>query len=612
MPTPPRPDYAATAILAPDGSVADVRLEVAGKVRHLAGRGGAAAEADKALAAVAACGGAAAGAEGTDGTDFVGMAGRADRKDAAGNGVASPPAPRAEGTDAGQPCLPVFVGAGLGAGIAAVRQAGFAPVFVLDRETTLEAATKVRARFADDPDVRFCDDPAPLAAASMVADAARAAGFAKLCVITHPAYPRLDPGWYGPATAGLTRYEALRRSIGYRRFTTAKPRVLLLWRPYFLYAEIEAALTRLEVPFLRLDMGQGQHGQTATIEALLAAVAAFHPDFALTVNHLGLDRDGRLTGLLAELGLPLASWFVDSPRLVLHDYAGLASPGLLLFSYDADAVAEMQGLGFSQVSWLPLATDPDRFTAGPPIAGHRWRTGTSFVGASMESQAAEALARLAHRPALAAALPEAAAGFAASPEKSARRFLLDHAVCGPAYATLPSSEDKLTAELALTWEATRRCRQACVAGLLPFAPLIAGDAAWDGVFPGVGRDWRRIHPLAYYDELPQFYRQSDISLNTTSQQMKGAVNQRVFDVPACGGFVLTDAREQLGRLFDLGRETAVYSHPGEIGDMVRHYLAHPAERTRLSQAARQRILAEHTYVRRLAQLLSAMQKAFGG
>ena len=207
------------------------------------------------------------------------------------------------------------------------------------------------------------------------------------------------------------------------------------------------------------------------------------------------------------------------------------------------------------------------------------------------AQAAEALARLAHRPALAAALPEAAAGFAASPEKSARRFLLDHAVCGPAYATLPSSEDKLTAELALTWEATRRCRQACVAGLLPFAPLIAGDAAWDGVFPGVGRDWRRIHPLAYYDELPQFYRQSDISLNTTSQQMKGAVNQRVFDVPACGGFVLTDAREQLGRLFDLGRETAVYSHPGEIGDMVRHYLAHPAERTRLSQAARQRILA---------------------
>lgn len=591
MPTPPRPDYAATAILAPDGAVADVRLEVTGKVRHLAGRGGAAAEADKALAALT-------GGTGEDG--------------AGGKGDAGVPAPRAAGAGAGQACLPVFVGAGLGAGIAAVRRAGFGPVFVLDREAAIDAATGVRARFADDPDVRFCDHDDPLAAAAVAADAARAAGFARLCVIVHPAYPRLDPGWYGAAVAGLTRYDALRQEIGYRKFTTDTPRVLILWRPYFLYREIETALDRLDVPHMRLDMGQGERGDASTVERLLTAVAAFRPDFALTVNHLGLDREGRLAGLLAEIGLPLASWFVDSPRLVLHDYAGLATAGTMLFSYDADAVAEMRALGYARTAWLPLATDPDRFAPGPPVAGHPWRCRASFVGASMVSQAAEARAKLVHVPALAAALPEAAAGFADSPEKSARRFLLAHPACGPAYAALASPEERLQAELALTWEATRRCRHACVAELLPFAPLIAGDAAWDAVFPGVGRDWRRIAPLSYYDELPEFYRQSDVSLNTTSLQMKGAVNQRVFDVPACGGFVLTDAREQLGNLFDLGREAAVYGHPGEIRDMVRHYLAHPAERARISQAARRRILAEHTYVRRLAELVATMKKAFGG
>ena len=45
-PAPPKPPaYVATALTGPDGTVADVRLEADGKVRHLAGRGGGQAEA---------------------------------------------------------------------------------------------------------------------------------------------------------------------------------------------------------------------------------------------------------------------------------------------------------------------------------------------------------------------------------------------------------------------------------------------------------------------------------------------------------------------------------------------------------------------------------------
>ena len=112
--------------------------------------------------------------------------------------------------------------------------------------------------------------------------------------------------------------------------------------------------------------------------------------------------------------------------------------------------------------------------------------------------------------------------------------------------------------------------------------------------------------------MPDFYPLSEINFNATSQQMKGAVNQRVFDVPAAGGFVLTDAREQLAALFTPGREAAVYAEPGEIEALARHYLAHPAERERVSRAARERIAAEHTYEHRLAKLALAMKKAFGG
>lgn len=557
--------YAATALRHADGELADVALRLGERVWHLAGRGGGGAEAARALAAMTPGG------------------------------------------------LPVFVGAGLGHGIRAVRRTYAGPIFVLDRETAIDAITGLRRALADDPGIRFLDAPDPDTAAAVVADAARLAGFSRLAVVVHPVYPRLDPSWYRGALARLTQYATLRDRLVAPRFTTAAPKVLLLWRPYFLYREIETALSRLGVAYHRVATGDASQGQTGAVEAILAAVAAFQPDFALTVNHLGLDRDGRLAGLLADIGLPLASWFVDSPRLILHEFAAVANAQTMVFSYDADSLDAVRDLGFAHAAYLPLGTDAALFSPAPPKPpGHPWRAETSFVGASMVPQAADALARLEAHPALAAHIPEAAAAFAASPEQSPRRFLETHPDCGPLYAALASGQSRLQAELALTWEATKGYRHACVRALAPFSPLIVGDADWETVLPGCGTSWRRLDGLDYYGELPDFYPSSAVNLNCTSVQMKGAVNQRVFDVPACGAFVLTDARAQLDGLFEPGREVAVYADPGEIPDMVRHYLAHPAARNRIATAARRRILAEHTYEHRLESLLGTMRKVFGG
>ncbi|WP_428564161.1 MAG: glycosyltransferase family protein [Solidesulfovibrio sp. DCME] len=562
---PPPPPYAATPVTGDDGAVRDVRVtDGQGRQWHLAGRGGPAAEAARAATALEAGG------------------------------------------------MPVFCGAGLGAGIAAARTLWAGPIFVCDRLETVRAASGVEARLATDAGIHFLADADPEAVVGRVTAAARQAGFAPLAVITDPAAARLDPQWCRAVREGLAGYAALRERLAGRRFAGAPPRVLLLRRPYFLYREIEAALARLAVPYRAVDTGLGPTGQGGVVAGILAAVADFQPDMALTVNHLGLDREGRLTGLLADIGLPLASWFVDSPRLILHDYGGVVSPLVMVFSYDADSLPELRASGFSHAAWLPLATDPDRFKPlADPGAPHPWRARASFVGASMVAQAAEALARLEPYPALARELPRAAAAFVASPEKSARHFLAADPGCAGPLAALPTAEARLDAELALTWEATRRYRLACVRGLAPFSPLLVGDAGWETALPGVGQAWRRLPGLDYYDELPGFYPRSAVNLNTTSLQMKGAVNQRVFDAPAAGAFVLTDAREQLAALFDPAREAAVYADPGEIPDMVRHYLARPGERARIVAAARARVLAEHTYDNRLARLLAAMKKAFG-
>jgi len=173
---------------------------------------------------------------------------------------------------------------------------------------------------------------------------------------------------------------------------------------------------------------------------------------------------------------------------------------------------------------------------------------------------------------------------------------------------------RLACESLLTWEATRQYRHACVTALEPFAPAIAGDAegwrsAWRAAF-GAGTTARFLPRLDYYEDLPRFYPMSRVSLNCTSRQMKGAVNQRVFDVPACGGFVLTDRREQLDRLFEPGREVLVYDAPQDIPELVARCLKDEPLRRSISAAARARILAEHTYEHRLEELVRVMRAAY--
>jgi len=185
----------------------------------------------------------------------------------------------------------------------------------------------------------------------------------------------------------------------------------------------------------------------------------------------------------------------------------------------------------------------------------------------------------------------------------------------PRILSLPDPALRLACESLLTWEATRQYRRACVTALASLSPLIAGDeSCWRAVWselPASAPAARFLPRLDYYEDLPRFYPMSRVSLNCTSRQMKGAVNQRVFDVPACGGFVLTDRREQLDRLFEPGREVVVYDAPEEIPELAARCLKDAGLRERVGAAARTRILAEHTYGHRLQELLAIMRASFG-
>ncbi|HEU6438606.1 MAG TPA: glycosyltransferase [Nitratidesulfovibrio sp.] len=615
----PRPLATPDADLAP---ITDIEVTVDGRTMAMLGSGGAARELAllapyEKLHADATCGAAPSERSGASG--IPGIPGTP--------GILSPQVPPNPPVLPILPVLPVLLGAGVGAALDRLLELHPGPIAVVDRSAEILAASRLRERHAKATAagrILWVTDDNTDAALRTLTRWQYEHGGLQLLPLPHPFYLRLDRAHYArlrDVLSASARFNFWERAA-YPKFAdpAAPPRVLLITSQYFLMGEIVTACQRLGVPHHLLTLDDDEVGRGEFVEKLLRAVVEFRPDFAFTINHLGVDREGVLTDLLEKLRLPLASWFVDNPHLILYLYRRIVSPWTAIFTWDADNLPSLRELGFEHVAYLPLGTDPVRFAppASPPPAHHPWRARVSFVGNSMVYKVAHRMKAGKLPAALLRSYREVAAGFGAHGERSVGAYLRAHQPeLAEVYEGLrgrdgqEDAERRLSYETMLTWEATRQYRAACVARTLPFAPLIVGDKGWRQVFRSAPARWR-LHPeINYYKELPAFYPLSDINFNCTSKQMKGAVNQRVFDVPATGSFVLTDWRDQIENLFEPGREVICYAEPEEADELLRRYLDHPEERARVVAAARRRILSEHTYEHRLRALLDHMRRIFG-
>ena len=118
-------------------------------------------------------------------------------------------------------------------------------------------------------------------------------------------------------------------------------------------------------------------------------------------------------------------------------------------------------------------------------------------------------------------------------------------------------------------------------------------------------------PVASGD-IPQIIRNSAISLNFANSALAwdgllprqtNQIKARTFEVSGAGGFLLTEWANGLDRCYTPGQEIAVFHTLDDLADKIRFYLAHPAERDAIAWAGYERTRAEHTYDKRLAEVL---------
>lgn len=459
--------------------------------------------------------------------------------------------------------------------------------------------------------VELVTDPDPERAMTELARFQLAWGFPETAYLIHRASVRAMPRTYGLLAEKLASASqvGIGNRLRYPKFDRSETRILILHGKYFLMGELKNALGRLGVDHRLIIFRDEGLAAGEVIAKLINEIAEFKPDFVLTVNHLGFDRDGVLTDFFGRIRMPFASWYVDSPLLIIRHYQENRSPLGTIFLWDSDYLAELQELGYEHLHYLPLGTDETNFrpmSEAELVGRERFRV--AFVANSMAVSIRKRVASLNLPEQLWPKIRQAARLFTADPSYSFKTSLGDSGLMKEPFVNGLGESGVVDLEALILWVATQTYRYNAIRPLAPLGVTIAGDDGWeDLVEPGV---FQLHQPLNYYDQLPSFYNRTTINFNATSLQMKTGINQRVFDVPACGGFLLSDQRDQQDALFEPGREAVSYSSPEEAHDLAEYYLGHPEERRRIAEAAHAKTLDQHTYHHRLAEMIRVMRRNY--
>lgn len=142
------------------------------------------------------------------------------------------------------------------------------------------------------------------------------------------------------------------------------------------------------------------------------------------------------------------------------------------------------------------------------------------------------------------------------------------------------------------------------AWLEPLAPLglsIYGPS-WQHARRGsqVRECWRVGR--GFGEEMPAAISGADMVFNLVRAEHGCAHSMKTFEIPACGGFMLTNWTEEQAEFFEDGKDCVFFHTRDEMLDKVTYYASHVDERLRIAASGHTAARA-HPYTLRAAQIL---------
>jgi len=395
----------------------------------------------------------------------------------------------------------------------------------------------------------------------------------KITVIRHPAAARYCTEQAEPILKSIINYQL---SIINSKLPTP---IAIPFGTHFLQQEILNALTDLQIPYITLPQ---QNSDPVQQEALLMELFQKNtPRLVLSVNAKGIDSEGILLSVCRRFSVPVHIWFVDDPRPIACLFSNEQCKNIVAWTWEKAYTPWLLDKGFAKAQWLPLAGDTHLFHQQNKKPIHNLMfTGSAIAGNFLD----EIWKRVQYNKD--EALPIA-------------QNIAEQILSREIFAEQVPAETKAEAWFAsyCIHLASAEKRRLCLEPLLALGLIFAGDPkGWKNLF---GSNIKTLPDIDYRSGLCSHYSNGNIHINITSCQMPSAVNQRVFDIPLCERFVISDDQSDLFELFPKNA-ICVANSPEEYADLAKFYLKNSEAKKEIVKNAREHVLKEHLYVNRIS------------
>ena len=120
---------------------------------------------------------------------------------------------------------------------------------------------------------------------------------------------------------------------------------------------------------------------------------------------------------------------------------------------------------------------------------------------------------------------------------------------------------------------------------------------------------RVMPPVAAGEAAGMVYAGSRINLHIALKGIEGGTSQRVMEVMAAGGFMMSSYCAETAEIFEEDKEIVMFRTPEELFEKVDYYLTHEEERRRIMQNGQQKVLTCYDLKSKFRRLLAWVEGA---
>ncbi len=367
--------------------------------------------------------------------------------------------------------------------------------------------------------------------------------------------------------------------------------------------DVCSAFEKLGFSVYTLDIGK------LSLEEMEMTVRRFNPQVVFAVNYMN-----GLAEFCHNNNVDLICWEVD-PATDRLKPCKTPSDRACIFTYRKTNVSEFVEAGFKNAEHLYLASDTEKRSAPhlSPEEKDKYGSSLSFVGSSMIGNANFCKdIFLSNYKAYRDGNDEAVKEGVRLLEEvlSAQRkdfsnyvipdLLREHF---PDFVNYFSGLSGTYDPFMLVGEiAAAEKRINYLAGLNTFDVKVWGDEGWR-VIEQYGIKY--MGNAGHFYEINKIYGASRINVDINRLYQMDIVTMRIFDIMACGGFVLAEYSDEISEIFELGREVETYRTLEELVSKVEYYMSHGNEALEIAARGREAVIKNHTILTRVKYMLES-------